>query len=161
MRHQIQGGQKDVMVYQEKDNSNYIGVSKSKNGRYIFISSQATLSSEQFYINADEPESAFQSFQPRIKNVLYDVVALNDKFLIRTNENALNFKVMECPNCQTPWKCNGPHLLPMSDSIYESIYGYFILKNNRWIFTPLEKEFYTDDLMIIADTLRNLNQNEV
>jgi hypothetical protein len=68
---------------------------------------------------------------------------------------------MECPNCQTPWKCNGPHLLPMSDSIYESIYGYFILKNNRWIFTPLEKEFYTDDLMIIADTLRNLNQNEV
>lgn len=68
---------------------------------------------------------------------------------------------MDCPNCQTPWKCNGPHLLPMSNSIYESIYGYFILKHDKWMFTPLEKEFYTDDLMIIADTLRNLNENEV
>ena len=68
---------------------------------------------------------------------------------------------MDCPNCITPWKCNGPHLLPMSDGIYESIYGYFMLKNNRWTFTPLEKEFDTDDLMMVADTLRNLNENEV
>jgi len=68
---------------------------------------------------------------------------------------------MDCPNCITPWKCNGPHLLPMSDSIYESIYGYFILKNNRWKFSPVEKELDADDLMIIADTLRNLNENEV
>jgi hypothetical protein len=68
---------------------------------------------------------------------------------------------MDCPNCQTPWKCNGSHLLPMSDSIYESIYGYFILKYNKWIFTPLEKEFDTNDLMIIMDTLRNLNNNGI
>ena len=61
---------------------------------------------------------------------------------------------MECPS-------NGPHLLSMSNSIYESIYGYFILKNNLWKFTPLEKEFDIDDLMTIMDTLRNLNENEV
>lgn len=67
---------------------------------------------------------------------------------------------MECPNCQTPWKCNGPHLSPISDSIYQSVYGYFMLRNHRWIFTPLEKEFTDDDLIDIAETLVNLNEKQ-
>ncbi len=53
---------------------------------------------------------------------------------------------MECPNCITPWKCNGPHLEQMSDSIYKSIHGYFLIKNDRWIFTPVDKEFDLEDL---------------
>jgi len=61
---------------------------------------------------------------------------------------------MDCPS-------NVPHLLPMSDSIYESIYGYFILRNNIWIFTPLDKEFDVNDLTTIADTLRSLNKNDI
>lgn len=67
---------------------------------------------------------------------------------------------MECPNCITPWKCNGPHLLPLSDSIYESIYGYFMFKNSLWKFMPLDKEFDIDDLTIIRDALRNLNESK-
>lgn len=61
---------------------------------------------------------------------------------------------MDCPS-------NVPHLLPMSDSIYESIYGYFILRNNIWIFTPLDKEFDVNDLTTIVDTLRSLNKNDI
>lgn len=134
MRHQINGNKKDVMVYQEKDNSNYIGVSKSKNGQYIFISSQATLSSEQFYIKADEPEAKFQSFQPRLKNVLYDVVALNDKFLIRTNENALNFKVMECPldkTNHTYWKELVPHRSDVLVQNVEAFKDYTVITERK------------------------------
>lgn len=53
------------------------------------------------------------------------------------------------------------HLLAdVSDKIYKSRYGYFILQeeNRKWIFTPLEKEFDTDDLLTIMDILRNLNE---
>jgi hypothetical protein len=53
------------------------------------------------------------------------------------------------------------NLLQISEHIYKSIYGYFILRNNKWMFTPLEKEFDTDDLMNISDILRNLNENEL
>jgi hypothetical protein len=53
------------------------------------------------------------------------------------------------------------NLLQMSEHIYKSVYGYFILRNNKWMFTPLEKEFDTDDLMNISDILRNLNENEL
>jgi oligopeptidase B len=98
----------DVLVYEEKDKSNYISVGKSKNNRYIFIVSTATLSSEYRMIDATKPVGAFKVFQPRLKDVLYDVVPLADKFLILTNkDDAKNFKLMECPLNQTSassWK---------------------------------------------------------
>jgi hypothetical protein len=69
--------------------------------------------------------------------------------------------IMECPNCITPWKCNGPHLERMSDSIYKSEHGYFIKKDRQWwTFTPTEKEFDVDTLFYIIDTLRNFNESQ-
>lgn len=97
----------DVTVYEEKDKSNYIGVAKSKSGKYIFIYSQATMSSEQRWIDANTPDAAFKLIQPRMKDVLYDVTPLDDKFLVRTNWDAKNFRLMECPLDQTDsshWK---------------------------------------------------------
>ena len=102
----------DAVVYEEKDNTNYIGVSKSKNDQYIFIYSGGTLSSETRYIKANEPNAEFKVFQARMKDVLYDVTPLADKFLIVTNDNAQNFKVMETPLDKTAkenWKEYIPH----------------------------------------------------
>jgi oligopeptidase B len=102
----------DVVVYDEKDKSNYIGVGKSKNNKYIFIYSQATLSSEARFIDAGNPTATFKVFQPRMKEVLYDVIPLADRFLIRTNLNAKNFRLMECPMDKTDmasWKEVIPH----------------------------------------------------
>ncbi|MBX2932101.1 MAG: S9 family peptidase [Chitinophagaceae bacterium] len=102
----------DAVVYFEKDNTNYIGVDKSKNGKFIFIYSGGTMSSEIFFIDAAMPNASFKSFQPRMKDVLYSVIALNDKFLIKTNKDALNFKIMECPLDKTSidnWKDYIPH----------------------------------------------------
>ena len=92
---------KDVTVYTEKDKSNYIGVGKTKSEKYIVIASSATMSSEYHILNADEPKGKFQVFQPRMKDVLYDVDHQGDKFLIVTNKDALNFRLMETPLSQT------------------------------------------------------------
>jgi oligopeptidase B len=103
---------KDPVVYEEKDKSNYIGVDKSKSGKYIFIYSQATLSSEARMISADQPDAEFKVFQPRTKEVLYSIVPLEDKFLVLTNWKAKNFRLMECPLDQTGkeyWKEVIPH----------------------------------------------------
>ena len=103
---------KDALIYEEKDKTNYIGVGKSKNEKIIMIVSSATTSSETRYINADEPNATFKVFQPRMKDVLYDVTPLEDKFLITTNKDALNFKVMETPLDKTgveSWKDFMPH----------------------------------------------------
>lgn len=104
---------KDVLVYDEKDNTNYIGVYKSKNRKHIFIYTSATQQGELLKIDADKPTDEFKVFAPRMKDVLYSVTPLADKFLIRTNKDgALNFKLMECPLDKTGtenWKEVMPH----------------------------------------------------
>lgn len=88
---------KDVTVYEESDKSNYIGVGKSKNNQYIMIYSQATLSAEILLADASKADAPFKSFQPRIKDVLYDVIPLENEFLVLTNKDAVNFRLMRCP----------------------------------------------------------------
>lgn len=117
----------DATVYEEKDPSNYIGVSKTKSDKYILIGSGATLSSEYRFIRADEPMAAFKVFAPRMKEVLYDVDHANDLFYIRTNkDSAKNFKLMTCTETQTA-AANWQERIPTSDSIL--IEGMDVFKN--------------------------------
>ncbi len=124
---------KDITVYEEKDKSNYIGVGKSKNQQYIFIYSQATMSSEMRMIKASQPNDDFKVFAPRMKDVLYDVSPLADKFLIRTNWNAKNFRLMECALDKTEsvtWK----EVIPNRDDVLlQSIEEFkdFLVLNER------------------------------
>ncbi|GGG77308.1 oligopeptidase B [Parapedobacter pyrenivorans] len=113
MRHTLHADSKvDAVVYHESDNTNYIGVGKAKSGKFIYLYSGGTLSSEVHYLNADDPTGVFKVFQPRMTDVLYSVTALEDRFLIVTNQHAKNFKLMECPFDHTgiaDWKEVIPH----------------------------------------------------
>lgn len=106
----------DAVVYEEKDPSNYIGVGKSKSDKYIFITSQATLSSEIRMIDASTPEAAFTVFQPRMKEVLYNVDHAGSLFYIRTNLNAKNFKIATCPENATASN-NWTDIVPHKDDV--------------------------------------------
>ena len=98
MRHQLGSSVNgDAVVYTEKDPSNYIGVFKTKSQEYICIISSATLSSEYRILNANDPLGSFKIFQPRINKVLYYIDHWNDRFLIRTNKDAENFRLLETP----------------------------------------------------------------
>lgn len=102
----------DPVVYEEKDKTNYIGIGKTKSEKYIVLFSGGTLSSEIFYLNADQPNGQFKSIQPRMKDVLYRMDHWGDKFFIVTNKDAKNFKLMETPVTNTGvenWKEVIPH----------------------------------------------------
>ncbi len=116
----------DKLVYEEKDHSNYIHLSKTKSDKYIVITSQATLSSEVKWIDASKPDDAFAIFQPRIKDVLYDVDHANDKFYIRTNLHAKNFTLLtssEDKKDAANWK--PMEMVPYSDSILVQSFELF------------------------------------
>lgn len=85
----------DVLVYEETDKSNYIGVSKTRSRKYILINSSATLSSEIRILDADNPHAPFRIFQSRVKDMLYGVEHSGDSFLVLTNWDAVNFRLME------------------------------------------------------------------
>jgi oligopeptidase B len=124
----------DVIVYEEKDNTNYIGVDRSKNDQYIFIVSAGTMSSEYQFIDASKPQSAFVPFKKRMKDVLYDVIPLENKFLIRTNWNAKNFRLMECPLDKTGSE-NWTEVIPNRDDVLlsgvEEFKNYLVISERK------------------------------
>lgn len=140
----------DVVVYEEKDKTNYIGVGKSKNSKYIMIYTGGTLSSEVYILDADQPTGTFQSFQPRIKDVLYSVVALSDRFLILTNdEGATNFKVMQTPLDKTTkdnWTEFIPHRSDVLVSDIDEFKDFLVVSERKDGLTQMAiKSLYTDE----------------
>lgn len=127
--------EKDAVVYDEKDKSNYISVYKSKNKQFIFIKSEGTLSTEIHFIKADKPTENFKCFQPRMKNVLYNVFCIENKFLILTNKDgARNFKIMECSLKQTS-SDNWVDYLPHNENVLieniEEFNNYIIIQERE------------------------------
>lgn len=103
---------KDIMVFQEKDPSFYIGVYKSKSGKYIIITESSTITSDYYILNANTPEEDFKQFTERVPNMLYSISHFEDKFYVTTNWEAENFRLMETSENKTDrdaWKEIIPH----------------------------------------------------
>ncbi len=124
-RHQLNTpATKDVTVYTETDQSNYIGIYKTRSNKYLIIYSSATLSSEARILETDNPTGTFRVFQPRMKDVLYGVEHWEDKFLVRTNWEAKNFRLMSTPTDRTT-RDNWTELIPnRSDVLLQEIEAF-------------------------------------
>ncbi len=91
----IEGDGSEV-VYEETDHTfYYIGVSRSKDNRFLMITVNATLSNEIWLLEADRPEGDFRVFQPRRPDLRYRAWSYNGKFYLLTNYEAENFRLME------------------------------------------------------------------
>jgi oligopeptidase B len=87
----------DALVFEQTDKSFYTGVSKSKSERFIFIHMESTVSSEWRYAQADDPALGFNVFLPHERDHEYQVEHLGGAFIIRTNWQARNFRLMQVP----------------------------------------------------------------
>ncbi|MFO7977998.1 MAG: S9 family peptidase [Bacteroidales bacterium] len=89
-------GQEPREVYYEADETfYYMGVSRSKDDRFMMITTNSTLSTETWLLNADQPNGEFQVFQERTPDLLYHVFPYSGKFYVLTNLDAPNFRLME------------------------------------------------------------------
>ncbi|MGX5817505.1 S9 family peptidase [Chitinophaga lutea] len=109
--HKHQLGGSDQQVYFEKDDTYNTYVFKTKSRKYIVIGSESTLSSEYRILDADQPDGAFRIFHPRERDLLYDIDHRGDKFYVRTNFDAKNFRLMETPLDKTG-KANWQEVIP-------------------------------------------------
>jgi oligopeptidase B len=87
----------DALVFEQTDKSFYTGVSKSKSERFIFIHMESTVSSEWRYAHADDPALAFKTFLPHERDHEYQLEHIGGGFIIRTNWQARNFRLMQVP----------------------------------------------------------------
>jgi oligopeptidase B len=88
---------RDVQVFHESDVLDNVGVNRSKSGRYIYIQDDGFTSSEWRAIPTANPTAAPQVIAARRANVEYQVDDINGLFLMTTNDNARNFKVVMLP----------------------------------------------------------------
>jgi oligopeptidase B len=87
----------DTTVYEELDETFDVEISASKSERYIFIASESTTSSEWRYARIDDPELRFEVFAPREEDHEYQLDHLGDRFYVRTNRDAQNFRIVTAP----------------------------------------------------------------
>ena len=111
----------DPLVYEEKDHAYYIKLEKSRSERYLFIHLYSTQQSEWRYADARDPSLAFTPVLPREPNVLYQVEQLGDDFIIRTNWQAPNFRIVRAPIALSPDKSRWRDVIPhRADAFVES-----------------------------------------
>ena len=85
----------DTMVYKEDDETFYIGVYRSKSGKYIIIWNSSTLVSDYHILDADDPDGDFVNFTPRGVKHEYSIDHFKDKFYIVSNLDSENNRLME------------------------------------------------------------------
>lgn len=83
----------DKLVYEEADDSYYIGLFRTSSDRYLCINLDSTLSTEVRCTPAAAP-GEFAVIAPRQRDFEYGVDHLNGRWVIRTNWNAPNFRLM-------------------------------------------------------------------
>ena len=90
----------DALVFRQSDLSFYTGVAKSKSERYIFIHMESTVASEWHYADALDPALEFKVFLAHERDHEYQIEHLDDRFIIRTNWRANNFRLMRAESAQ-------------------------------------------------------------
>ncbi len=152
----------DDLVFYEADETFGTYVYKSKSDKYIIIGSYSTLTSEFQILKADEPNSKFTVFTPRVRGLEYSISHYGDSFYILTNkDNATNFKLMKVNESNTSsdrWEEFIPHredVLLEDIDIFKEYYvlserenGLNKIKITRWdnaasYYLPFESETYT------------------
>ncbi len=94
----------DALVYEEKDDSFYMGIGRSRDDAYITIGVDSTVSSELRYAPAADPRT-FTVLAPRARDVEYDADHFGGRWVIRTNaDGAKNFKIVTAPSDATSRK---------------------------------------------------------
>ncbi len=87
----------DVLVHEEADDAFYTDVGRSKDGRYLFIYSQSTVSSEQRCADVSDPLLVFRVLLPRERDHEYHAEHFDGRWIVRTNWQAPNFRLMQVP----------------------------------------------------------------
>ena len=123
----------DIEVFHEKDESFITFISKTKSKKYLVIGSASTLSNEFRFLDASQPDGEFKIFQERQEKLEYSISHFEDQWFMRTNLDAVNFKIMTCPLDKTKLE-NWVDYIPHNEEILVEgmdIFRNFFVVNER------------------------------
>ncbi len=145
----------DVLVYEEEDDSFYMGIGRTRDDRFITIGVESTVSSEQRYAPASDP-THFTVLAPRQRDVEYDADHYDGRWVIRTNaDGAKNFKLATAPSDATSraqwqdWVAHDPDVLVEGFELFDGFTAIAeraeALERVRLLFADGRSEFVKAD----------------
>lgn len=102
---------RDVLVFQEDDDTYRCFVWKTKSRRFVVIGSYHSLATEYRYVDACTPTDAFAVFIPRERGHEHAIEHIDGWWYVKTNRDAENFKLMRTPEGATA-ESNWVEVLP-------------------------------------------------
>ena len=130
MRHQLgSDSARDVLVYEESDNTFYNSLGRSRSKDYILVYHQSTDTSEVQWLAANDPLGELQKFLPRETGHEYEVDHANGRFFIRSNWKARNFRVLSVALADSANKNKWVELVAhREDAMVDSLQAF-----DRWL----------------------------
>ena len=126
LRHTLgQDPAKAALVYEELDNSFYMWVSNSQDNRYVMIQLGSTVSDEIRVLDAAKTEGQFQVLAPRQRDFKYGAEHLNGRWIIRTDWEAPNYRLMTVAADKIGDRAHWQPLLAHSEQIFIQSFELF------------------------------------
>ena len=87
----------DVLVFEEPDQRFFVGIAMTRSEEWILIHSGSKTSSEQWLLAAAEPTADPVVVRERTDDLEYEIDHWGDRFVVLTNDDAVDFRVMTAP----------------------------------------------------------------
>ena len=131
-RHKIGTPQsEDVLVYEEQDNTLYLGLGVSDDDQTLMISRGNSTSGSVMVLDANNPTGEFQLFQPHEVFIQYDLDTIGDYYFYITNRDATNFKIYRIQKDKVgepdAWQLVIPHREQTLIEDFELFHDYLVL----------------------------------
>lgn len=109
----------DVLVYEEKDNQFYMGLYRMKSKKYVaIVSDHNGVTTEYRLLDAGKPTGDFAVFYPRERGHEYDIQHYGNKFYVRTNFKAENYRLMEVSEGQQANRAAWKEVIPQRGDVF-------------------------------------------
>ena len=104
------------LVFHEPDDLYDIGAFRTRDKAFIVVESGSKTTTEARYLPADEPGEPLRMLLPRRTDHRYFVDHRGDRFYIRTNDHAKNYRLVSAPD-NDPGKKNWKEIIPARPGI--------------------------------------------
>ena len=118
----------DELVIEEPDNRFFLGVSLSRSEQWIFLSAESNTTSEVHVLPAADPTAPPALVRARQSEVEYSVDHWGDRFVVLTNLDAPDFRVMTAPlDRPGEWSELLPHVPGRRFTTVQPFAGHLVL----------------------------------
>ncbi len=121
----VLGETSDPILYEETDALFGIGIRRTRSKAYLILTSSSSNTSEVRYQPSDAPLSELQIVLPRETGHRYYLDHHGDRFFIRTDKNALNFRIVTAP-VSDPSPANWTEFVPHDPAITREGLALFV-----------------------------------